>query len=112
MSCEDKSTIVLHNGSSQPHPFDSLGSGEVELPIKILQVALPNMPLRSKSLNIQQPCKADMVPLDSRAFFKTLVNIDNSLEELPVHIEGAADIGELLEIEQLCLKHPAMAKEI
>ncbi|KAF9879668.1 hypothetical protein CkaCkLH20_02479 [Colletotrichum karsti] len=125
----------------QPHPFDPLRPEEILLTTKILKAALPGIPLRFKALDIQEPRKADVIPfieaertgapfprypdrvvsvlfhrLDTRAFLKALVHVGNksilSLKELPADLQGPADLDELIEIEEVCLKHPEVLKEV
>ncbi|KAL5342220.1 copper amine oxidase [Aspergillus crustosus] len=123
------------------HPFDPITPGEITLATKILQAAFPGVALRYKKIDIQEPIKAEVVPyieaerlgkplptkptrllqvlfhkLDTGAFFKSLLNADTKTvidaKELPKEIQGPVDVDELIEIEQLCLSHPAVKAEI
>ncbi|EER45636.1 copper amine oxidase [Histoplasma capsulatum H143] len=123
------------------HPFDPIRPNEVSLAAEILQASFPDVPLRFKVIDVQEPIKRDVVPyleaerlgtplpakpariiqslfhrLDTKAFLKALVNLDTrtviSAKELPKHVQGPGDIDEVIEIEQLCLKHPAVLAEI
>ncbi|KAI8648981.1 Amine oxidase [Fusarium keratoplasticum] len=125
----------------QPHPFDPLRPDEVTTAVKVLNAALQGAPLRFKTIDIQEPRKADVVPfieaerlgaplpphpdrvlyvyfhrLDTNAFLKGLVNVTKrsvlSLKELGADVQGPADVDELLEIEEICLKHPEVIKEV
>ncbi|QSS64148.1 copper amine oxidase [Histoplasma capsulatum] len=123
------------------HPFDPIRPNEVSLAAEILQASFPGVSLRFKVIDVQEPIKRDVVPyleaerlgtplpakpariiqslfhrLDTKAFLKALINLDTrtviSAKELPKHVQGPGDIDEVIEIEQLCLKHPAVLAEI
>ncbi|KAL4874436.1 copper amine oxidase [Aspergillus karnatakaensis] len=124
------------------HPFDPLLPGEVRLATAIIRAALPGVDIRFKTIDIQEPIKADVIPLieaerlgkpldvprparllfsyfhrlDTGAFLKALLNIKDrkiiSMKELPANIQGPADADELIEMEEACLKHPDVIKEI
>ncbi|KAL4916401.1 copper amine oxidase [Aspergillus aurantiobrunneus] len=123
------------------HPFDPITPGEITLATKILQAAFPGVTLRYKKIDLQEPIKAEVVPyieaerfgkplprkptrllqvlfhrMDTGAFFKGLLNADAKnivyVKELPKDIQGPVDTDELIGIEQLCLSHPAVQKEI
>ncbi|KAL4736494.1 copper amine oxidase [Aspergillus similis] len=123
------------------HPFDPITPGEITLATKILQAAFPGVKLRYKKIDLQEPIKAEVVPyieaerlgrplprkptrllqvlfhrMDTGAFFKGLLNADSKsvvyAKELPKEIQGPVDADELIEIEQLCLSHPAVKAEI
>ncbi|KAK2796672.1 hypothetical protein FQN51_009113 [Onygenales sp. PD_10] len=126
---------------SPPHPFDPLRPDEVNLAVKILQASFPGVKLRFKVIDVQEPIKREVVPyleaerlgtplpakptrfihalfhrLDTRAFLKALINVDTksivSVKELPKDVQGPVDVDEMIEIEQLCMKHPAVLAEI
>ncbi|KAL4750026.1 hypothetical protein BDW72DRAFT_194270 [Aspergillus terricola var. indicus] len=123
------------------HPFDPITPGEITLATRILQAAFPGVKLRYKKIDLQEPIKAEVVPyieaerlgkplprkptrllqvlfhrMDTGAFFKGLLNADSKsvvyAKELPREIQGPVDTDELIEIEQLCLSHPAVKAEI
>ncbi|KAL4757666.1 copper amine oxidase [Aspergillus foveolatus] len=123
------------------HPFDPITPGEITLATKILQASFPGVKLRYKKIDLQEPIKAEVVPyieaerlgkplprkptrllqvlfhrMDTGAFFKGLLNADSKsvvyAKELPREIQGPVDTDELIEIEQLCLSHPAVKEEI
>ncbi|PGG95795.1 primary-amine oxidase [Blastomyces parvus] len=123
------------------HPFDPIRPDEVSLAAKILQASFPGVSLRFKVIDVQEPIKRDVVPyleaerlgtplpakpariiqslfhrLDTKAFLKALVNLDTkaviTVKELPKDVQGPGDVDEIIEIEQLCLKHPAVLAEI
>ncbi|KKK16254.1 copper amine oxidase [Aspergillus ochraceoroseus] len=127
--------------ATQLHPFDPITPGEITLATKILQAAFPGVTLRYKKIDIQEPIKAEVVPyidaerlgkplptkpsrllqvlfhrLDTGAFFKALLNAGARTvvyaKELPKHVQGPVDTDELIEIEKLCLEHPAVQAEI
>ncbi|KAL4990682.1 copper amine oxidase [Aspergillus falconensis] len=123
------------------HPFDPITPGEITLATKILQAAFPGVALRYKKIDLKEPIKAEVIPyieaerlgrplprkptrlllvlfhrMDTGAFFKGLLNADSKsvvyAKELPREIQGPVDTDELIEIEQLCLSHPAVKEEI
>ncbi|KAL4924796.1 copper amine oxidase [Aspergillus undulatus] len=123
------------------HPFDPVTPGEINLTTKILQASFPDVTLRYKKIDMQEPIKAEVVPyieaerlgkplprkparllqalfhrMDTGAFFKALLNADTKsivyAKELPRGIQGPVDSDELIAIEQLCLSHPAVQAEI
>ncbi|KKZ60866.1 primary-amine oxidase [[Emmonsia] crescens] len=123
------------------HPFDPIRPDEVSLAAEILQASFPGVSLRFKVIDAQEPIKKDVVPyleaerlgtplpakpariiqslfhkLDTKAFLKALVNLDTkavvTVKELPKGVQGPGDIDEIIEIEQLCLRHPAVLAEI
>jgi primary-amine oxidase len=96
---------IINDPSTQEvdlHPFDPLSAPEIELAVKILQAAFPDIPLRYKRIDVQEPLKKDVIPyieaerlgtqplpakparllqalfhrLDNGAFFKALLNVD------------------------------------
>ncbi|CAG7917674.1 unnamed protein product [Penicillium olsonii] len=125
-----------------PHPFDPLQPGEIRLAVAILRAAYPGVPLRFKTVDVQEPIKSEVIPLieaerlgkpldvprparlifsyfhrvDNGVFFKGLVSLNDrkvvQVTELPAEIQGPADPDELAEMEEVCLKHPAVIKEI
>ncbi|CAG8947675.1 unnamed protein product [Penicillium salamii] len=126
-----------------PHPFDPLQPGEIRLATAILHAALPDVPLRFKTIDVQEPIKSTVIPfieaerlgksllevprparllfsyfhrVDTGAFMKALIHLGDrkvvSMKQLPVGVEGPADVDELIEMEELCLKHPAVLQEI
>ncbi|KAF9895358.1 hypothetical protein FE257_000262 [Aspergillus nanangensis] len=124
-----------------PHPFDPITPGEIQLATKILAAQFPNVQLRYKKIDVQEPIKSEVVPfieaerlgkplparptrllqvlfhrMDSGAFHKALLNAGTRsviyAKELPKHIQGPVDVDELGEIEELCLGHPAVQAEI
>ncbi|KAI9927122.1 hypothetical protein ASPWEDRAFT_46612 [Aspergillus wentii DTO 134E9] len=123
------------------HPFDPVTPGEIQLAVKILQNAFPGVSLRYKKIDIQEPAKKDVIPfieaerlrqplppkparllqvlfhrLDTGAFFKGLLNAETRsvayMKELPKDIQGPVDVDEMIDIEQLCLNHPAVQAEV
>ncbi|KAH6975115.1 amine oxidase [Ilyonectria sp. MPI-CAGE-AT-0026] len=123
------------------HPFDPLTPGEIKLAVSILENALPGAPLRYKRIDILEPIKKDAVPYldaerqgsplpkkparllfcyfhrkDTGGFFKAVVDVGAMkpvyIKELPKDIQGPADIDELIEIEEVCMRHPAVLAEI
>ncbi|KAL3471623.1 copper amine oxidase [Aspergillus californicus] len=123
------------------HPFDPITPGEITLATKILQAAFPNVTLRYKKIDLQEPIKAEVVPyieaerlgkplptkptrllqvlfhrMDTGAFFKGLLNADTKsvvyAKELPKDVQGPVDVDELIAIEELCITHPAVKAEI
>ncbi|EGE82555.1 primary-amine oxidase [Blastomyces dermatitidis ATCC 18188] len=123
------------------HPFDPIRLDEVSLAARVLQASFPGVSLRFKVIDVQEPIKRDVVPyleaerlgtplpakpariiqslfhrLDTKAFLKALVNLSTkaviTVKELPKDVQGPADVDEIIEIEQLCLKHPAVLAEI
>ncbi|PGH35806.1 primary-amine oxidase [[Emmonsia] crescens] len=123
------------------HPFDPIRPDEVSLAAEILQASFPGVSLRFKVIDAQEPIKKDVVPyleaerlgtplpakpariiqslfhrLDTKAFLKALINLDTqavvAVKELPKGVQGPGDIDEIIEIEQLCLRHPAVLAEI
>lgn len=98
------------------HPFDPLQRSEILLTVQILQAALPDVKLRIKAIDIQEPMKQDVIPyieaertgstlpqkpvrltysllhrLDTGAYLKAFVNIDTqkiiSIKELPKDVQ-------------------------
>ncbi|OAX82719.1 hypothetical protein ACJ72_02925 [Emergomyces africanus] len=127
--------------SSHSHPFDPIRPDEVSLAAKILQESFPGVSLRFKAIEVQEPIKKEVVPyleaerlgtplpakpariiqslfhrLDTKAFLKALVNLDAgavvTVKELPKGVQGPGDLDEIIEIEQICRKHPAVLSEI
>ncbi|KAJ5641637.1 Copper amine oxidaseN2-terminal [Penicillium lividum] len=123
------------------HPFDPITPGEIQLAVRILESAFPGVKLRYKRIDLQEPIKQDVIPyieaerlgkprpqkparllmvmfhrLDNGSFYKALLNADTksivSAKELPKGIQGPLDVDEMLEIEQVCLNHPAVKAEI
>ncbi|KAH7152652.1 amine oxidase [Dactylonectria macrodidyma] len=132
---------TLAKSLSALHPFDPLDPVEVKLAVLILEKALPGVPLRYKRIDVLEPIKKDTVPYleaerlgsplpkkparllfayfhrkDTGGFFKAVVNVDAMkpvyIKELPKDVQGPADIDELIEIEEICNKHPAVLAEI
>ncbi|KAL1873119.1 hypothetical protein VTK73DRAFT_1080 [Phialemonium thermophilum] len=127
--------------SSALHPFDTLTPEEIELGVQILKTAFPGVPLRFKRIDVLEPRKRDVIPyleaerlgrplpqkparllysyfhrMDTRGFFKAVLNADTKrpvyITELPKNVQGPADVDELVEIEEACMKHPAVQAEI
>jgi primary-amine oxidase len=123
------------------HPFDPITPGEIQVAVSVLESAFPGVKLRYKRIDLQEPAKHEVVPfleaerlgevrprkparllmalfhrLDNGSFFKALVNADTksivSAKELPKDVQGPADVDEMIEIEQVCLSHPAVKAEI
>ncbi|KAJ6131339.1 Copper amine oxidase N2-terminal [Penicillium sp. IBT 18751x] len=123
------------------HPFDPITAGEIRLAVRILEAAFPGVKLRYKRIDLQEPTKHEVVPyleaerrgeprppkparllmalfhrLDNGSFHKALLNADTksivSAKELPKEVQGPVDVDEMMEIEQLCLGHPAVKAEI
>jgi Cu2+-containing amine oxidase len=132
-----KDTIM----AAVPHPFDPITPGEIHLATRILEAAFPKVPLRYKKIDVQEPIKKEVVPfieaerlgkplpprptrllqvlfhrMDTGAFYKALLNAGKRsvvyAKELPKEIQGPVDPDELIEIEQLCLNHPAVKAEV
>ncbi|OQD64631.1 hypothetical protein PENPOL_c007G05499 [Penicillium polonicum] len=126
---------------SYPHPFDPITAAEIQLVVQILQKNFPNVPLRYKRVDIQEPIKKEVIPyieaerlskplpekpsrllyalfhrLDDGSFYKALFNADKKTiiyaKQLPKHVQGPIDLDEMEEIEKLCLEHPAVKDEI
>ncbi|EZF35299.1 copper amine oxidase [Trichophyton mentagrophytes] len=124
-----------------PHPFDPVTPDELRLAVKILENAFPGVALRYKVIDLQEPIKKDVVPyieaerlcvslpkkparllmamfhrLDTKSFMKALINIDTRVllhvKEIPKDLQGPCDADELIEMEQLCLEHPAVKAEV
>ncbi|KAI9924111.1 hypothetical protein MW887_007351 [Aspergillus wentii] len=127
--------------STTLHPFDPITPGEIQLAVRILEAAFPGVPLRQKRIDVQEPIKSEVVPyieaerlrkplpakptrllfalfhrLDSGAFYKALINADSKsivyAKELPREVQGPVDIDEMIDIEKLCMEHPAVKAEI
>ncbi|KAL2205797.1 hypothetical protein CC79DRAFT_1349212 [Sarocladium strictum] len=127
--------------SPDRHPFEPLQPDEIQLAVRLLRAEFPDVQLRFKTLDIQEPVKEDVIPyieaertgqelpavpdrivyslfhrMDNHAFLKGVVNLGLqtviSVKELPKGVQGPADIDELIDIEQVCLNHPAVLKEI
>ncbi|QQK39506.1 Primary amine oxidase [Penicillium digitatum] len=123
------------------HPFDPITPGEIQLAVSVLESAFPGAKLRYKRIDLQEPAKHEVVPfleaerrhevhppkparllmvlfhrLDNGSFFKALINADTksivSAKELPKDVQGPVDADEMMEIEELCLSHPAVKAEI
>ncbi|KAH8432763.1 copper amine oxidase [Aspergillus melleus] len=124
-----------------PHPFDGITPAEIQLATKILEAAFPGVNLRYKKIDIQEPTKKEVVPfieaerlgkplpprparllqvlfhrLDTGVFFKALLNAGTRsilyAKELPKEIQGPVDADEMVEIEAMCLQHPAVKAEV
>lgn len=124
-----------------PHPFDPLRPEEIEQSAAILRAALPDIKLRFKTIEVREPIKNDVIPfieaerlgrslprrparviyvlfhrLDTGAFMKALINLTDgavlSIKELPRHVQGPVDVDEMIEMEQICLRHPDVLREI
>ena len=127
--------------TSTPHPFDPLQPQEIEAAVRLLRASFPDVSLRFKTLDIQEPIKNDVIAyieaertgkplpdppariayclfhrLDNHAFLKGLINLHTgeviSLKELPKTLQGPVDVDEMIEVEKVCLKHPLVLKEI
>jgi primary-amine oxidase len=123
------------------HPFDPITPGEIQLAVRILEAAFPGVKLRYKRIDLQEPTKHETIPyleaerlgkprprkparllmamfhrLDNGSFFKAILNADTksivSMKELPKDVQGPVDIDEMIEIETICLSHPAVQAEI
>jgi primary-amine oxidase len=123
------------------HPFDPITPGEIQLAVRILEAAFPGAKLRYKRIDLQEPTKHETIPyleaerlgkprprkparslmamfhrLDNGSFFKAILNADTrsivSMKELPKDVQGPVDIDEMIEIETICLSHPAVQAEI
>ncbi|KAF7118094.1 hypothetical protein CNMCM5793_007480 [Aspergillus hiratsukae] len=123
------------------HPFDPITPEEIQLAVSILEAAFPGVPLRYKRIDLQEPIKKDVIAyleaerlrkplprkpsrllfsyfhrLDSGVFHKALLNADSKsvihIKELPAHVQGPIDVDEVTEIEELCMRHPAVLAEI
>ncbi|EEQ35018.1 copper amine oxidase [Microsporum canis CBS 113480] len=122
-----------------PHPFDPVAPAELRLAVKVLENAFPGVPLRYKVIEVQEPIKKDVVPyieaerlcvslprkparvlmalfhrMDTKSFMKALINIDT---KVLLHAKESPRIyrlgtHELIEMEEICLKHPAVKAEI
>ncbi|RAO73983.1 uncharacterized protein BHQ10_009995 [Talaromyces amestolkiae] len=132
---------VSQTGSAQLHPFDPLTPLEIKLAVKILEGTFSGVQLRFKRIDVQEPLKKDVIPyieaerlgqslppkparvlhtlfhrLDNGAFYKALINADTKsviyAKEMPKHVQGPIDVDEMIAIEQLCLEHPEVQKEI
>lgn len=123
------------------HPLDPINPGEIQLAVKILQAAFPDVSLRHKRIDFQEPAKQEVIPyleaerlrkplpskpprllqalfhrLDNGAFYKALLNADARsvvyAKELPKEVQGPLDVDEMIDVEQLCLNHPAVQAEV
>ncbi|OJJ50350.1 hypothetical protein ASPZODRAFT_13434 [Penicilliopsis zonata CBS 506.65] len=123
------------------HPFDPITPGEITLAVQVLEAAFPGVPLRYKRIDVNEPIKKDVIPYieaerlgkplpakparllqalfhrrDTGAFYKALLNAETRkviyAKELPKAVQGPVDVDEMIEIEQLCLKHPAVLAEV
>lgn len=133
---------ALRQGSfGSPHPFDPIRPSEIRETVQILNAAFPGATLRYKAIDIQEPLKGDVIPfieaertgsrlpkkparivyslfhrLDTGALLKGIINLDAKkillAKELPRGVQGPVDVDEMIEIEELCLKHPAVLAEI
>lgn len=101
---------------SYPHPFDPITAAEIQLVVQILQKNFPNVPLRYKRVDIQEPIKKEVIPyieverlskplpekpsrllyalfhrLDDGSFYKALFNADKETiiyaRQLPKHVQ-------------------------
>ncbi|KAJ9195634.1 hypothetical protein DTO164E3_6710 [Paecilomyces variotii] len=135
------SQASAQTASAGLHPFDPLTPGEIQLAVKILEASFPGVPLRYKKIDVQEPAKKDVIPyieaerlgkplppkparvlqalfhrLDNGTFYKAMLNADTKsviqVKELPKSIQGPVDVDEMIEIESLCLQHPAVLAEI
>ncbi|KAJ5620289.1 hypothetical protein N7510_004273 [Penicillium lagena] len=125
-----------------PHPFDPLRPEEIHLAADLIRASFRDIPLRFKTIEVQEPVKNDVIPLieaerrgralnaprparlvfsyfhrlDTGAFLKTLLNLNDrsvvSLKELPKEVQGPVDVDELIDIEKVCLEHHKVLKEI
>ncbi|RFU34157.1 hypothetical protein B7463_g2143, partial [Scytalidium lignicola] len=123
------------------HPFDPITPNEITRSVNILRAAFPSVNLRFKLIDVREPTKGTLIPfleaerlgqklpptpsrviqalfhrLDNGDFLKALLDIKNGqiamLKTLPKEVQGPVDIDEMLEVEQLCLRHPAVQAEI
>ncbi|CAH0024509.1 unnamed protein product [Clonostachys rhizophaga] len=125
---------------SQLHPFDPLTPEDITLCANILRNAIPGVTLRFKRIDVLEPVKGETVAyleaersgnalppkparllfsyfhrMDTGVFHKAVVNVNGQIvyiKELPKDIQGPADIDELIEVEEACMKHPAVLAEI
>ncbi|KAI9037606.1 uncharacterized protein KD926_000168 [Aspergillus affinis] len=135
--------MATMNHHNAPHPFDPMQPGEIRLVVAILRAALPGIPLRFRTIDVQKPIKSNIIPfieaerlnrplldvprptrllfsyfhrVDNGVFIKALIKMNDrkvvSMKELPAGVQGPADVDELIEMEELCLKHPAIIQEI
>ncbi|KAG2412590.1 hypothetical protein HFD88_010147 [Aspergillus terreus] len=123
------------------HPFDPVTPQEIQLAVRILEVALPGVKLRYNRIDTHEPIKKDVLPyieaerlgkplpprparllysyfhrLDTKVCCKALINADTRsiiyLKELPEGVQPPMDVDELADIEKLCMQHPAVLAEI
>ena len=123
------------------HPFDPITPEEIKASIAILRNAFPDSDLRFKVVDLQEPVKQDVIPYieaerlgqplptpparlvhalfhktKTGAFMKALVEPSAGkvifAKELPKDVQGPVDVDELIAIEQVCLKHPAVIAEV
>ncbi|PWY77200.1 hypothetical protein BO94DRAFT_472991 [Aspergillus sclerotioniger CBS 115572] len=127
--------------SASTHPFDPIKPQEIRLAARVLEAAFPGVKLRYNRIDIHEPIKKDVVPyieaerlrkplppkparllysyfhrLDTGACCKALVNANTasvvSIKVLPEGVQPPVDIDELVVIEEVCMKHPAVQAEI
>ncbi|PLN76423.1 copper amine oxidase [Aspergillus taichungensis] len=123
------------------HPFDPITPHEIRLVARILEAAFPGVALRYNRIDLHEPIKNDVVPYieaerlrqplpprparllysyfhrqDNGACYKSLVNADSktvvSTKAIPEGVQVPVDIDELIDIERLCMEHPAVKAEI
>ncbi|KAJ3580467.1 hypothetical protein NPX13_g84 [Xylaria arbuscula] len=126
---------------ASPHPFDPISPDEIKLGVALLEQTFPGEALRYKRIDVLEPIKKETVPYieaerlnkplpakparllfsyfhrkGTGGFYKAVLNADTKkpvyVKELPKHIQGPADIDELIEIEDACNAHPAVQAEI
>jgi primary-amine oxidase len=126
---------------AKPHPFDPLRPDEIETTVRLFRTLFPGVPLRFKTIDIQEPVKQDVIDyieaertgkqlppaparivfcffhrLDNHAFFEGQINLKTQsiifAKELPNNVQGPVDVDEMIDVENLCLKHPEVLKEI
>ncbi|PYH93493.1 amine oxidase [Aspergillus ellipticus CBS 707.79] len=127
--------------SASAHPFDPVRPHEIRLAARILEAAFPGVKLRYNRIDIHEPIKRDVIPyieaerlrkplplkparllysyfhrLDTGACCKAVINIDATsivyVKTLPEGVQPPVDIDELIVIEDICMKHPAVQAEI
>ena len=98
------------------HPFDPISPNEIRLAVRILEAAFPEVPLRYKRIDLNEPIKKDVLPyieaerlrqplpvpparllyalfhrLDTGAFYKAILNADKQsivyAKELPREVQ-------------------------
>jgi primary-amine oxidase len=137
----DNAPVNTSKSPVQRHPFEPLQPDEIKSVVTVLNAAFEGVSLRYKVIDIREPIKSEVIPyieaerngsslppkpariayslfhrLDTRKLQKALISLDTkrviSVKELPNSIQGPVDIDELIEMEQVCLQHPAVLAEI